>query len=100
MVLRDRGPLWRDATVPVDQLRKERRPDTSQARKTFTVSIDARLDKALDELRESLGKSSRADVFRLAITLLKVADEARQRGQKLVIADQEDRVIKEILLPA
>jgi metal-responsive CopG/Arc/MetJ family transcriptional regulator len=85
--------------VPVDQLRAERRPSTGQARKTFTVSIDARLDQALDELRASLGKSSRADVFRLAITLLKLADEARQRGQKLVIADQDDRVLKEILLP-
>jgi hypothetical protein len=85
--------------VPVDQLRAERRPATGQARKTFTASIDVRLDQALDELRSSLGKSSRADVFRLAITLLKLADEARQRGQKLVIADQDDRVIKEILLP-
>jgi metal-responsive CopG/Arc/MetJ family transcriptional regulator len=85
--------------VAVDQLRAERRSDTEQTRKTFTVSIDARLDRALDELRTSLGKSSRADVFRLAITLLKLADEARQRGQKLVIADQDDRVIKEILLP-
>ena len=85
--------------MAVDQLRAERRSDTDQTRKTFTVSIDARLDKALDELRASLGKSSRADVFRLAITLLKLADEARQRGQKLVIADQDDRVIKEILLP-
>ena len=85
--------------MPVDQLRTERRPATGQAKKTFTVSIDARLDRALDELRASLGKSSRADVFRLAITLLKLAEEARQRGQKLVIADQEDRVLKEILLP-
>ena len=85
--------------MPVDQLREERRPDTGQARKTFTVSIDGRLDQALDELRSSLGKSSRADVFRLAITLLKLADEARQRGQKLVIADQDDHVLKEILLP-
>lgn len=67
--------------------------------KTFTVSIDQRLDTALDELRESLGKSSRADVFRLAVTLLKLADEARRRGQKLAIADQEDKVIKEILIP-
>jgi metal-responsive CopG/Arc/MetJ family transcriptional regulator len=83
----------------VDQLREEPRPDTGQVRKTFTVSIDARLDHALDELRSSLGKSSRADVFRLAITLLKLADEARQRGQKLVIADQDDKVLKEILLP-
>ena len=85
--------------MAVDQLRAERRSDTDQTRKTFTVSIDARLDQALDDLRASLGKSSRADVFRLAITLLKLADEARQRGQKLVIADQDDRVIKEILLP-
>ncbi len=85
--------------MAVDQLRAERRSDTDHTRKTFTVSIDARLDKALDDLRASLGKSSRADVFRLAITLLKLADEARQRGQKLVIADQDDRVLKEILLP-
>lgn len=85
--------------MPVDQLREERQPDTGRARKTFTVSIDARLDRALDDLRSSLGKSSRADVFRLAITLLKLADEARQRGQKLTIADQDDRVVKEILLP-
>jgi metal-responsive CopG/Arc/MetJ family transcriptional regulator len=92
-------PKWREATVPVDQLPAERRSDPSQAKKTFTVSIDARLDQALDELRTSLGKSSRADVFRLAITLLKLADEARQRGQKLVIADKEDHVLKEILLP-
>lgn len=67
--------------------------------KTFTVSIDARLDRALDDLRESLGKTSRADVFRLAVTLLKLADEARQKGQKLAIADQEDKVLKEILIP-
>jgi metal-responsive CopG/Arc/MetJ family transcriptional regulator len=85
--------------VAVDQLRAGRRAESDQAKKTFTVSIDARLDRALDELRASLGKSSRADVFRLAITLLKLADEARQRGQKLVIADQDDRVLKEILLP-
>ena len=85
--------------MPVDQLPAERQPETGQARKTFTVSIDSRLDQALDELRSSLGKTSRADVFRLAITLLKLAEEARQRGQKLVIADQDDRVVKEILLP-
>ena len=85
--------------MTVDQLRAERLSAAAQGRKTFTVSIDARLDEALDQLRASLGKSSRADVFRLAVTLLKLADEARQRGQKLVIADHDDRVIKEILLP-
>lgn len=85
--------------MPVDQLHSERQPATAQSKKTFTVSIDARLDQALDDLRLSLGKSSRADVFRLAITLLKLAEEAREKNQKLVIADQDDRVLKEILLP-
>jgi Arc/MetJ-type ribon-helix-helix transcriptional regulator len=67
--------------------------------KTFTVSIDERLDRALDELKESLGKTSRAEVFRLAVTLLKIADEARQEGLRLAIADKQGKVQKEILIP-
>ncbi len=67
--------------------------------KTFTVSIDERLDRALDELKESMGKTSRAEVFRLAITLLKIADEARQEGLKLAIADRQGNVQREILIP-
>ena len=68
--------------------------------KTFTVSIDERLDRALDELKESMGKTSRAEVFRLAITLLKIADEARQEGLKLAIADRQGHVQREILIPS
>jgi metal-responsive CopG/Arc/MetJ family transcriptional regulator len=67
--------------------------------KTFTVSIDERLDRALDELKLSLGKTSRAEVFRLAVTLLKIADEARQEGLKLTIADRHGKVQREILIP-
>jgi len=67
--------------------------------KTFTVSIDERLDRALDELKESMGKTSRAEVFRLAITLLKIADEARQEGLKLTISDKQGKVHREILIP-
>jgi metal-responsive CopG/Arc/MetJ family transcriptional regulator len=67
--------------------------------KTFTVSIDDRLDRALDELKESLGKTSRAEVFRLAVTLLKIADEARREGLKVAIADKQGKVQKEILIP-
>ena len=67
--------------------------------KTFTVSIDGRLDRALDELKESMGKTSRAEVFRLAITLLKIADEARQEGLKLTISDKQGKVQREILIP-
>lgn len=75
------------------------RAATGNQMKTFTVSIDERLDRALDELKESMGKTSRAEVFRLAITLLKIADEARQEGLKLAIADKQGKVHREILIP-
>jgi metal-responsive CopG/Arc/MetJ family transcriptional regulator len=66
--------------------------------KTFTVSIDSRLDRTLDELKESLGKTSRADVFRLAVTLLKLAEEARSEGLKLTLSKQ-GKIEREIVLP-
>jgi metal-responsive CopG/Arc/MetJ family transcriptional regulator len=66
--------------------------------KTFTVGIDETLDRTIDELKEKLGKTSRADVFRTGIALLKVAAEAKERDLKLTISDQNDVVKKEILL--
>lgn len=39
------------------------------------------------------------DVVRLGITLAKVALDARESGNKLVIATQEGGLLKEILLP-
>jgi hypothetical protein len=66
--------------------------------KTFSVNIDERVDKTLEELRRSFGKSSKAEVFRTALALLKVADEARAKGLKLTISDRDDRVQKEIVL--
>ncbi|MBI3468701.1 MAG: hypothetical protein HY000_37335 [Planctomycetes bacterium] len=67
--------------------------------KTFTVNIDDKLDKVLDDLKESFGKTSRAEVFRMGVALLKIADEARKKGRKLVVADEADKVEKEILIP-
>ena len=66
--------------------------------KTFTVGIDENLDRTIDELKEKFGKTSRADVFRMGIALLKVAAEARERDLKLTISDQNDVVKKEIVL--
>lgn len=67
--------------------------------KNFTVQIDDKLDHLLDQMKESLGKTSRAEVFRLGLALLKMAIEARDRGEKIAIANSEDRVVKEILIP-
>ncbi len=51
-----------------------RRMDTviaERSYKTFTVGIDENLDRTIDELKEKFGKTSRADVFRMGIALLK-----------------------------
>jgi hypothetical protein len=72
---------------------------TDKTYKTFTVGIDENLDKTIDELKEKFGKTSRADVFRMGIALLKVAAEARERDLKLTVSDSNDVVKKEIVLP-
>ena len=72
---------------------------TEKSYKTFTVGIDETLDKTIDELKERLGKTSRAEVFRMGIALLKIAADARERQLKLTVSDQDDVVKKEIVLP-
>ena len=72
---------------------------TEKSYKTFTVGIDEALDRTIDELKERFGKTSRADVFRMGIALLKVAADARDRQLKLTVSDQNDIVRKEIVLP-
>ncbi len=72
---------------------------TEKTYKTFTVGIDENLDRTIDELKDKFGKTSRADVFRMGIALLKVAAEARERDLKLTVSDANDVVKKEIVLP-
>ena len=72
---------------------------TEKTYKTFTVGIDENLDKTIDDLKDKFGKTSRADVFRMGIALLKVAAEARERDLKLTVSDANDVVKKEIVLP-
>ena len=72
---------------------------TEKTYKTFTVGIDETLDRTIDELKEKFGKTSRADVLRMGIALLKVAADARDRQLKLTVSDQNDVVRKEIVLP-
>jgi hypothetical protein len=72
---------------------------TEKTYKTFTVGIDENLDKTIDDLKDKFGKTSRADVFRMGIALLKVAAEAKERDLKLTVSDGNDVVKKEIVLP-
>jgi len=67
--------------------------------KTFTVTIDDHVGQLLDDCKQALGKTSRAEVFQIALAILKVAVDAHRNGQKLVVADEDDTLKKEILIP-
>lgn len=68
--------------------------------KTFTISIDERMDRTLEVLKRDLGKTSKADILRMGVALLGIASDALKQGQKMAVADQSDKVIKEILIPS
>jgi hypothetical protein len=65
----------------------------------FSMKFDAKADATLEELQRKLGASSKAEVLRTAVALLKVAQEGRDRGMKIALANSNDVVQKEIVLP-
>jgi metal-responsive CopG/Arc/MetJ family transcriptional regulator len=67
---------------------------TDRAYKTFTVGIDENLDRTIDELKEKFGKTSRADVFRMGIALLKVAAEAKNGTLTITLPKSPDMQTK------
>lgn len=66
-----------------------------------TFKFDEQLTKTLDDLKISTKASSKAEVVRRAITLLKVVQDAAEKGEKLVlrlegsggVADKEREII-------
>ncbi len=60
-----------------------------------TFKFDEQLTKTLDDLKASSSASSKAEVVRRAITLLKVVQDASDKGEKLVLR-QEDATGKAI----
>jgi len=56
-------------------------------------------ENILNELQEMARKSSMEDVVKKALVLIKIATDVSDNKQKLLIADQTGRTIKEIILP-
>ncbi len=58
-------------------------------------------ESAADELEELANKSGRSmtEVIRSALGLVKIASDASENDQKLVVADKSGKLIKEIVLP-
>jgi Arc/MetJ-type ribon-helix-helix transcriptional regulator len=62
-----------------------------------TFKFDEQLTKTLDELKNTSSASSKSEVVRRAITLLKLVQDASANGEKLVLRkeDASGHVIKE-----
>lgn len=60
--------------------------------------VSAELDQTLDRLVKQTGSSSKSEVLRRAIALMDVAAEAKQKGEKVVIADKDRIPVAEIII--
>lgn len=54
-----------------------------------TFRFDEQLTKTIDQLKTASSASSKAEVVRRAITLLKVVQEAAENGEKIVLQHKD-----------
>ncbi|MDJ0682565.1 MAG: hypothetical protein QNJ18_22215 [Xenococcaceae cyanobacterium MO_167.B52] len=64
-----------------------------------SFDVNEKFQEDFEKLVELTNSSSKAEVFRRAIALLKIATEAQKKGEKLMIADEDRKPITEIVLP-
>jgi hypothetical protein len=60
-----------------------------------TFNVDEKMDATLESLKEHYGATSKAEILRKAVALLKVAQESEQSDGSLVIrkGDQDVKVL-------
>ncbi len=64
----------------------------------ITIEFPEQVDKILKELAEK-GDTSKVDVIRRALALYNyVNKEVKEKDLKLAVADEEDKILKEIVL--
>lgn len=66
--------------------------------KATSFKFDEKTTQLIDELKESSHASSRTEVLRKALYLLKLASQAQQEHKRLVIKGAEGEPEKEILM--
>lgn len=68
-----------------------------------TFKFDEQLTATIEELKSATSATSKAEIVRRAITLLKVVQDAKDRGEKIVLRteDEKGNAIKEreIIMP-
>lgn len=66
--------------------------------KTFTMVVDERVDGLLGELMVAFGKKSKAEVFRMALSLLNEAKKAKDAGKKLCVTSKDAAELRELII--
>jgi alanine racemase len=70
---------------------------SSTKKKRLNLDLSPEAYELLQKLSDEAGKNM-ADVLRTGLALYGLAQEEKQKGRSLAIA-QDDRVVKEILIP-
>ena len=71
---------------------------TTSTSKRINFDVTPELDAVISYLTRQTGSSSKAELLRKSIALMKVATEAKEKGEKIIIADSDRNTISEILL--
>ena len=66
--------------------------------KRINFDVTPELDNVINELTQKTGSSSKAELIRRAIALMKVAAEAKEHGERVMIADSNRVPLSEILV--
>ena len=63
----------------------------------YTIQFSKRTDRDLERLAKSLGVTSKADVVRKAVNLLRYVLEEQKAGGKLIVENSRDKTKKELV---
>jgi hypothetical protein len=63
----------------------------------FTIDFSQEAERELRDIQKALDVGSKADVIRKALSLVKYIVEERQRGGKLFIENEKEKVRKEVV---
>lgn len=64
----------------------------------INFDVSPELDQTIEKLVIQTGSASKSELFRRAIALMEVASEAKQKGEKIVIADRDRKPLAEVLV--
>ncbi len=64
-----------------------------------TFKFDQRLTETIEELKNSTDATSKSEIVRRAIALLKVVQDAKDKGERIVLVTQDGSKEREIVLP-